>query len=115
MPYPPEIGETEAFEELFALLRAIASGHPADRSEAVRYSTCRAALLASGAKSSLPGFLRQCMSVARFRDFITLYDPDPSERERFVRKAFELTRDRYELSSAFDLPPEAASESDWQF
>ncbi len=115
MPYPPEIGEAEAFEELFDLLRAIAGGRPADRLEAVRYSTCRGVLLAAGATRSLPGFLHQCQSVARFRDFITLYDPGPAERERFVRKAFELTRDRFELQSAFDLPAQTAAQSDWQF
>ena len=115
MALDPEIGEDEAFEQLFDLLRSIAAGKAADRSEAVSYSTCRGALLSLGRPHLLPGFLLQCMSVARFRDFITLYEPDPDERERLIRNAFNLARQRLDILGSFDAPQSQTSESSWVF
>ncbi len=111
MPLPREIDDDEAFDQLYELLRAIAAGQGTDRSEAVRYSACRAILLASSRRDVLPGFVLQCLSVARFRDFITLYDPNPEVRERFIRGAFKLTRERLDVLSAFDAPAQARSVS----
>jgi hypothetical protein len=70
------------------LLLAIAKGLVPDRSEAVLYSSCRSELLASPYRDLLPGYLVQCISVFRFRDFIGLYDPSPAMRQRFVDQSF---------------------------
>jgi hypothetical protein len=73
---------------LTELLVAIAKGFVPDRSEAVLYSACRSELLQSPYRDLLPGYLVQCISVFRFRDFIGLYDPSPAIRERFVEQSF---------------------------
>jgi hypothetical protein len=56
---------------------------------AVRYQICRSALLSAGLKPYLPGFLMQCVSLIKFREFICLYDHDPVTRERFIDGALE--------------------------
>jgi len=72
---------------LHELLVAIAQGFVPDRSEAVLYSECRSDLLTSPYRALLPGYLVQCISVFRFRDFIGLYDPSPAMRQRFVEQS----------------------------
>ena len=72
---------------LTELLMAIAKGFVPDRSEAVLYSTCRSELLNSPYRALLPGYLVQCISVFRFRDFIGLYDASPAIRQRFVEQS----------------------------
>ena len=73
---------------LTELLLAIAKGYVPDRSEAVLYSACRSELLLSPYRDLCPGYLVQCISVFRFRDFISLYDPSPAVRQRFVEQSF---------------------------
>lgn len=72
---------------LTELLLAIAKGFVPDRSEAVLYSACRSELLTSPYRALLPGYLVQCISVFRFRDFVGLYDPSPAVRQRFVEQS----------------------------
>lgn len=80
------------FEEMAVLACAIARGQPPGRSEAMTYSATRDALLASDIADMLPGFLLQCHSVHRLRDFITLYDPECEMREAFMTRAFDRCR-----------------------
>lgn len=84
--------ERAVLQELEELLRLMASGRHPNRSEATRYTTYRATLLAARTPLPLPGFLKQCLSLERFRDFITLFDPAIERRERFVKESFEAAR-----------------------
>ena len=81
-----------ALEVLEELLRGVAAGAPPNRSDANVYSSCRSDLLQSRAKALLPGFLYQCLTIFKFREFINLYDPDIVLRQAFVRRAFERCR-----------------------
>jgi hypothetical protein len=85
---------SETLEELHELLRAASGASSPPRHWAVKYAHCRASLLASEAGTRLPGFLVQCGSIERFRDFITLYHGNPEARARFVDAAFDHTRSR---------------------
>ncbi|RHW19334.1 hypothetical protein D1610_04325 [Sphingomonas gilva] len=92
MSLPAKIDEQDVMEEFEELLCSIATGVPPDRSAAMRFSRCRTALLESPSKDLLPGFVYQCLSVFRFKDFITLYDPDITLRDAFIRRAFSRCR-----------------------
>lgn len=81
----------QAMDELEALMCAVATGALPNRAEATAYSRCRDLLMAAP-DAVLPGFVHQCLTVFKFRDFITLYDPDPDMRERFTQRAFERCR-----------------------
>lgn len=92
-------GLAEAYGEMSELMQAVASGQSPQRGAAQRYTLCRQALLqqaGGGPQASLqradlgtvPGFLVQCASLYKFIEFITLYDPDPATRARFVARAF---------------------------
>lgn len=82
-PVPIEIDEV--FDRFGALLQSIAAGLPVDRSAAMHYSEYRSMLLDSPYRDVLPGFVLQCMSVLKYREFISLYDPAARAREAFVR------------------------------
>lgn len=84
-------GLPEAYGEMSELMLAVASGRPSQRGAAQRYTLCRQALLQQADRAAVPGFLVQCASLAKFIEFITLYDPDPASRERFVARAFGAT------------------------
>ena len=81
-PASVEIGE--AFARFEALLQSIATGLLVDRSAAMRYSEYRSMLLDSAYRDFLPGFVLQCVSVFKYREFISLYDPAARTREAFV-------------------------------
>lgn len=66
------------------LLVAAASKAPLPRATAPRYVRLRETLLKSDFAASLPGFLRQCLTIDRFRDFIHLYHPEPAKRAEFL-------------------------------
>lgn len=87
-----EAAGEQAMAELEALMCSIAAGALPLRADATAYSRCRSDLLASP-DMVLPGFLHQCMTVFKFRDFISLYDPDAEARESFVRRAFDRCRE----------------------
>lgn len=74
--------------ELEDLLRVVVSSGSPPRTSAVRYTQCRDALLASPSRSSVPGFIVQCVSIYKFQDFINLYDPRTDHRLAFVEAAF---------------------------
>lgn len=74
--------------EMEDLLREVVSSPSPPRTIAVRYTRCRDALLASSWRSLIPGFIVQCVSISKFQDFISLYDPAINEQLAFLRSAF---------------------------
>lgn len=94
--------DPEPLPQLVELLRSIARGLAPDRSEAVLYSSCRSALLTSRYRELIPGFLIQCISVFKFRDFIGLYDPSPQMRERFLELSFGRCQALYDQEHGLD-------------
>ncbi len=79
--------ETELMRGLQDLLLKIAHGYSPNRLSSVLYMHNRELLLQSKLAGVLPGFLTQCVSVARFRIFIELYDCASDEREAFIHAA----------------------------
>lgn len=79
----------EALRELQEMLHlASASTASLPRTSAPSYVRLRERLLKSDYAGSLPGFLQQCLTIDRFRDFIHLYHPDPARRAEFLNAAF---------------------------
>lgn len=92
-----------ALEELHVMLRQACDGASPPRPAAVRYSACLSCLMASGWSSALPGFLVQCVTLDRFREFIGLYDPRVDVRIVFVDAAFSRTRAIIGSSQVIDI------------
>lgn len=92
----------ETLQEMEELLRAVASSTP-HRLSAVRYTHCRAILLAGELRPALPGFLIQCVSIYKFHDFINLYDPKATARLAFLNAAFNECRAMLDLKRDFDV------------
>ena len=76
-------------------MRLAAREGAAQRLAATRYTACRDHLMRSPYRSSLPGFLFQCLTLYRFQEFIRLYDPLVESRLAFLDEAFQMT----------DVPP----------
>lgn len=115
MPFPgaqalPPRDARDWLDEMEGLACAIARGAPTDRREATAYLAARDALLASDVAPLLPGFLIQCHSVHRLRDFLTLYDPEPELREAFMARTFDRCR---EAMSAQHLPRGRSTSQEW--
>ena len=87
----PEVEMTghQALEELHELLRTCCHDRVPPRYVPNRYQVCRTALITGELRSLLPGFLTQCPSSMKFRDFIHLYDRDPEKRMTFVYRALD--------------------------
>ena len=80
-----QITAGEALAELEEILHlAAASGTSLPRGTALRYVAVRELLLSNGFQHHLPGFVRQCLTVDRFREFIHLYHYDAEERAAFI-------------------------------
>lgn len=79
----------EALEEMREITRMAALDSAPTRQAAGRYTLCRDTLLQSQLRPHLPGFLFQCLTVARFQDFIHLLDPRPQVRLAFIDKSFK--------------------------
>ena len=77
----------ELLQALQEILVSVASGQPLERPWAYRYSDLRTKLLESYLKTKVPGFLLQCGSIDRFREFILLYHPKPESRAAFIDAA----------------------------
>lgn len=101
----------ETIERLETLLIQIAGGVLPNRAEAIVYSRCRSDLLQSPIHDVLPGFLYQCLTIFKFKDFITLYDPDPTLREAFIRRTFGRCRAMTGREPAVEQPEATAPES----
>ena len=83
-----ELAASEAWRELQELLRAAAVEPVMPRQMATLYTSLRETLLRSEYQPRLPGFMLQCLTLDRFRDFIRLYHPLPAERIAFLDGAF---------------------------
>lgn len=92
----------EALAELKELLLLSAAGGSLQRLAATRYTICRDVLLRGELGSLLPGFLRQCLTLYRFHDFIHLYAPTQGERAQFVGDSLRACEMRAGLRSSFD-------------
>ena len=79
----------KVLEEFHLLLRDCCLDHTLPRTVAVRYQICRSALMAGALKAQLPGFVRQCVSLLKFREFIHLYDHDPAARVEFIDRSLD--------------------------
>ena len=84
----PAASPAQTLRELQELLRTVAALQPVQRPWPVAYTACRAALLAGPLRTRLPGFIVQCGSIDRFRDFISLYHPRAESRLAFIDSAF---------------------------
>ena len=79
----------EALEEMREIARMAALDGAFVRQAAARYTLCRDTLLQSQLRPFLPGFLIQCLTIARFQDFIHLLDPRSTVRLAFLDQAFQ--------------------------
>lgn len=93
----------EALTELKQLMRLAAGEGSPQRLAATTYTICREALLQSELRPALPGFLLQCLTIFRFKDFIQLYSPSLDDRIAFVDEAFRACEARAGLRSSFDV------------
>jgi hypothetical protein len=94
---------SEALEEMQSLLRATCSAGSPNRISAVRYTLCRTMLMDGELRPALPGFLIQCVSIYKFHDFISLYDPKAETRIAFVENAFAASRALLESKRIYDV------------
>lgn len=83
-----ELAPDEAWIMLQELLRDAAVESVQPRQAATLYTRLRETLLKSTYQPHLPGFMIQCLTLDRFRDFIRLYHPSPAERIAFLDRAF---------------------------
>lgn len=97
------LAPSEALVEIAEIMLLTASNHSARRMSAVRYTRCRTALIESGLRSSVPGFLVQCVSLDKFHDFISLLDPDPQVRIAFVEAGLAKCRDALDVRNEYDV------------
>lgn len=98
-----ELTTGEALTELKELMRLAAGEGSPQRLAATTYTICRETLLQSELRPALPGFLLQCLTIFRFKDFIQLYSPSLNERRAFVEEAFRACETRAGLRPAFDV------------
>jgi hypothetical protein len=96
-------------QELEALLISVAMGEIPNRQHATAYSTMRVTLLESYDAAVVPGFLQQCISIYKFREFITLYHGRPDDRRRLIAGVFD------ELLSNSPRSAKASSEGKSEF
>ena len=76
-------------DELESLLISVALGEVPNRQTATAYSALRVVLLQTYDADVVPGFVSQCISIYKYREFINLYDGRPAERRRFVNDVFD--------------------------
>jgi hypothetical protein len=83
------LSEHEALAEFHELLRDSAQGQSPARHLPVRYQVCRNALVTGPLRGYLPGFVKPCVSLYKFREFIALFDQDPTKRLKFIDRTLE--------------------------
>ncbi len=88
------------------LLDAAGSSVSLPRAAALTYVQLRDRLLKDGDRH-LPGFLRQCLTIDRFRDFIFLYHHDAGARTAFITDAFGVK------GRVFGMPRDVFSDLDF--
>jgi hypothetical protein len=77
----------DALDELYEILLLGALDEPHQRLTATRYTLCRDVLLRSALRPVLPGFLQQCLTFDRFRDFVRLYHSSLNARVEMIDEA----------------------------
>ena len=102
-PVEAELTPERAFKDLEAILTSIASSPSHYRNFAVHYLRCRETLLGVQTRSAVPGFLIQCGTSDKFRDFICLYDPSAEARRDFIHKALAGCRALLGWSRPYDI------------
>ena len=94
----------DALHELYDILLLGALEEPPQRLTATRYTTCREVLLGSTLRPVLPGFLQQCLTFYRFRDFIHLYHPSLGARIEMIDDALRASLNRAQSSAGRNAP-----------
>ena len=85
----PEPDLDELLTHIRSLLVYAAQGGAVAREHAVEYLNLRQRLLDSPIGKLLPGFLYQCVTIVRFKDFISLYDPETALRVAFIDRMID--------------------------
>lgn len=93
----------DALQEMQALLLSTCSASTPNRVSAVRYTLCRTILMDGELRPALPGFLVQCVSIFKFHDFISLYDPKAEARIAFVESALASSRALLDSKRIYDV------------
>jgi len=96
-----DLSADEAWFELQELLRAAATDAAPPRHMAAHYTAIRDTLMRSELHAHLPGFMLQCLTLDRFRDFIRLYHPQPEVRIDFLSSAFRYRIPRRGVTQDF--------------
>ena len=99
----PELTSERAFKDLEAILRSIAASPSHYRNFAVHYMRCRSALLDQPGRALLPGYLLQCGTSDKFRDFIILYDASVAARHAFIDESLARCRASLGWTRAYDI------------
>jgi hypothetical protein len=99
----PELTSERALKDLEGILQSIASSPSHYRNFAVHYMRCRSVLLNGEARAAVPGFLIQCGTSEKFREFITLYDASVEARRAFVDHAFGRCRALFGWTPSYDI------------
>lgn len=100
VPAAPALTSERAFSDLETILYSIASSPSHYRNFAVHYMRCRTVLLNGPGRSAVPGFLIQCGTSEKFREFITLYDASPKPRHLFLDQALSGCRAAFGVARA---------------
>lgn len=111
----PEPSIPQLFTQLRAILVYAAEGGALGREHAVIYLDLRSRLLESEVGKLLPGFLYQCVTVFRFKEFIHLYDPDTALRTAFIDRMIERCTTMHESDGAVDLTSTPDGHRSWKF
>ena len=102
----------EALEELHELLRICCEDSCPPRHVAHRYQICRTTLLSGELELTLPGFLTQCPSSIRFRDFVHLYHRHPRRRIKFIDQLLSDCRAKLNMRPVHERPTKPVNQSD---
>lgn len=86
-----DLAPMDALDELYEILLLGALDEPQQRLTATRYTLCRDVLLRSGLRPVLPGFMQQCLTFDRFRDFVHLYHPSLNARVEMIDDALRAS------------------------
>jgi hypothetical protein len=99
----PELTMERAFKDMETILYSIAASPSHYRNFAVHYMRCRNVLLGGECRAMLPGFLIQCGTSDKFRDFVCLYDASAEARRAFLDNALSRCRAALGWTRSYDI------------
>lgn len=99
----PELTTERALKDLETILYSVAASPSHYRNHAVHYMRCRSTLLNGDGRSALPGFLIQCGTSEKFREFIILYDASVQARHAFIDHALGRCRALFGWTRSYDI------------